>query len=46
MKSEIIKDDKNDDTRIIYIDRLDLKKVEKDTINIDKKNAENKEDKK
>ncbi len=46
MKSEIIKDDKNDDTRIIYIDRLDLKNVEKNTINIDKKNDENKEDKK
>lgn len=46
MKSEVIKDDKNDDTHIIYIDRLDLKKVEKDTINIDKKNDENKEDKK
>ena len=29
MKSEIIKNDKNDDTRIIYIDRLDLKKIEK-----------------
>ena len=29
MKSEIIKNYKNDDTRIIYIDRLDLKKIEK-----------------
>ena len=42
MKSEIIKNDKNDDTRIIYIDRLDLKNIEK----IDKNNDENKKDEK
>lgn len=42
MKSEIIKNDKNDDTRIIYIDRLDLKNIEI----IDKNNDENKKDEK
>ena len=46
MKSEIIKNDKNDDTRIIYIYRLDLKKIEKYIENIDKNNDENKKDEK
>ena len=44
MKSEIIKNAKNDDTRIIYIDRLDLKKIEKNIEKIDKNNDENKKD--
>lgn len=50
MKSEIIKNYKNDDTRIIYIDRLDLKKIEKNIEKniekIDKNNDENKKDEK
>ena len=46
MKSEIIKNDKNDDTRIIYIDRLYLKKIEKNIEKIDKNNDENKKDEK
>ena len=43
MKSEIIKDDKDDNTRIIYIDRLDLKKEEDISEKTDETKDENNE---